>query len=233
MFNLNFGWIYTYIWLFCGLALMLLPHFSLQRQRKIERIVKKTPAKSDPLWVLNFNLGIYYSHILCRWQIVSSNLQRRQFICQTLKWRRSRECCIDILPFWFLIFHFVRLPPLKKCEIFSKKLVDPLLVDTYGELPKLPRQALQFAVSIIELLTILLFRMADFSSTWGPPSDQGSFMLSQIKTLYKSPNMKWVVGWSFCSFNINSGLDILSPLSLLTMTRLEPLVIFPGSIQVY
>ena len=144
---------------------------------KVERIVKKTPVKSDPLWVLKFILGIYCSHI-CYWQIVSLNLQR-PFIYQTLKWRRSCEFCIDILSFSFLIVNFASLPPLKKCEIFSKKLVNPLLVDTYGELPKLPRYELRTAVSISALLTILMFRMADFSSTWGPPSDQGGFSLAR------------------------------------------------------
>ena len=34
--------------------------------------------------------------------------------------------------------------------------------------------------------------MADFSSTWGPRCDQGGYMLSQIQSLYKSPDMKWV-----------------------------------------
>ena len=33
-------------------------------------------------------------------------------------------------------------------------------------------------------------RMADFSSTWGPPSEQGGYMLSQVQSLYKSPDMK-------------------------------------------
>ncbi|KAF8148178.1 hypothetical protein B0H34DRAFT_803023 [Crassisporium funariophilum] len=67
----------------------------------------------------------------------------------------------------------VSLPVLKKCQIFSKKLVDPLLADTYADLPKLPR-------------------MADFSSTWGPRSEQGGYMLSQIQTLYKSPDMEYI-----------------------------------------
>ena len=85
---------------------------------------------------------------------------------------------------------FVSLLSLKNCEIFSKKLVDPLLKDTYAELPKLPRYALCIVVCLLDMLIIRLFRMADFSSTWGPPSDQGGYMLSQIRFLYKSPDMK-------------------------------------------
>lgn len=128
---------------------------------------------------------IYSRHLLFSYLLLASS--KLEF---TKTWRRSCEFCIDILSFSFLIVNFASLPPLKKCEIFSKKLVNPLLVDTYGELPKLPRYELRTAVSISALLTILMFRMADFSSTWGPPSDQGGYMLSQIKYLYKSPNMK-------------------------------------------
>ena len=87
-------------------------------------------------------------------------------------------------------FNFISFPSLKKCEIFSKELVDPLLVDTYAQLPKLPRYALHIAVCISKLLIIFSFRMADFSSTWGPPSEQGGYMLSQIQSLYKSLDMK-------------------------------------------
>lgn len=92
----------------------------------------------------------------------------------------------SLLPY----FNFVSLPSLKKCQIFSKELVDPLLVDTYAELPKLPRYVFCNADGISDLLTAFSFRMADFSSTWGPCSDQGGYMLSQIESLYKSPDMK-------------------------------------------
>ena len=50
---------------------------------------------------------------------------------------------------------FVSLPLLKKCQIFSKKLVDPLLVDTYADLPKLPRYALYITACISESFTNL------------------------------------------------------------------------------
>ena len=50
--------------------------------------------------------------------------------------------------------NFVSLPSLKKCQIFSKELVDPLMVNTYAELPKLPRYALHVAVHKFESLTI-------------------------------------------------------------------------------
>ena len=85
--------------------------------------------------------------------------------------------------------NFVSLPSLKKCQIFLKELVDPLLVDTYAELPKLPRYVLHIGV-LYHSLIIFSFRMADFSSTWGPRSEQGGYMLSQIESLYKSPDMK-------------------------------------------
>ena len=44
-----------------------------------------------------------------------------------------------ILFFPSLIFFGVSCPSLKNCQIFSKELVDPLLVNTYKELRKLPR----------------------------------------------------------------------------------------------
>ena len=87
-------------------------------------------------------------------------------------------------------FNFVSFPSLKKCQIFSKKLIDRLLVDTYAELPKLPRYALHVPIHLSESLTILSFRMADFSSTWGPRSEKGGYKFSQIKSLYKSLDMK-------------------------------------------
>lgn len=86
--------------------------------------------------------------------------------------------------------NFVSLPSLKNCQIFSKKLVDRLLADTYAELPKLPRYALHVAIRISDSPTILSFRMADFSSTWGPRCEQGGYKFSQIKSLYKSPDME-------------------------------------------
>ena len=131
-------------------------------------------------------------------------------------------CC----PFMLLVYYFifVSLPSLEKCQIFLKELVDPLLVDTYAELPKLPRYVLCIGIGISESLIIFSFRMADFSSTWGPRSEQGGYKFSQIESLYKSPDMKWVKKLSFCcvSVNVNGGLDILRPLSLSAMTRLEP-----------
>jgi hypothetical protein len=42
----------------------------------------------------------------------------------------------------YIILYFFSLPSLNKCEIFMKKLVDPLLKDAYAELPKLPRYEL-------------------------------------------------------------------------------------------
>ena len=64
------------------------------------------------------------------------------------------------------------------------------MVNTYAELPKLPRYVLHVAVHKFESLTIYSWRMADFSSTWGPRCEQGGYMLSQIESLYKSPDMK-------------------------------------------
>jgi hypothetical protein len=40
------------------------------------------------------------------------------------------------------------------------------------------------------LLTIPSIRMADFSSTYGPPSDHGGYMLSEIRSLYKSLDLR-------------------------------------------
>lgn len=40
------------------------------------------------------------------------------------------------------------------------------------------------------LLTIPSIRMADFSSTYGPPSDHGGYMLSEIQSLYKSLDLR-------------------------------------------
>ena len=85
-------------------------------------------------------------------------------------------------------FVFFRLLTLKKCQVFSKKLIDPLLKKMYRKLPKLLRYVLYVAICI--LLIILSFSMADFSSTWGPHSEQGGYRLSHIKSLYKSPDMK-------------------------------------------
>jgi len=95
-----------------------------------------------------------------------------------------------VLPIYSILsyFDFVRPPALKKCQVFSKNLVDPILKETYKMLPKLPRYGLHVAISV--LLIVSLFRMADFSNTWGPRSEQGGFMLSHIKSLYKSPDMK-------------------------------------------
>ena len=64
--------------------------------------------------------------------------------------------------------------------------------------------------------------MADFSNTWGPRSEQGGYMLSNIKSLYKSPDMKWVVN-PFLLFyiSVNNGLVILRPLLLSAMTKSE------------
>lgn len=47
-----------------------------------------------------------------------------------------------------------------------------------------------FMLPFAYLLTISLLRMADFSSTWGPRSEQGGYKLSQIKSLYESPDME-------------------------------------------
>ena len=132
------------------------------------------------------------------------------------------------------INNFASLSLLKKCEIFTKNLVDPLLVDTYAELPKLPRYALHVTISISKLQINFSFRMADFSFTWGPPSNQGNYMLSQIESLYKSPNIKWVYNWLFYNIHIinNSGLDILNPLLLSIMIKLEQQAIFPALILI-
>jgi len=74
--------------------------------------------------------------------------------------------------------------------VYRQDLVDPLLKQTYKELPKLPRYVLK-AIDYA-LLTFFCFfiRMADYSSSWGPSNDEGGFLFSSIKTLYKSPNME-------------------------------------------
>ena len=56
----------------------------------------------------------------------------------------------------FFLISFVRLPPLKKCQIFSKELVDPLMVGTYTRLPKLPKYVLYVILYNYESLTIII-----------------------------------------------------------------------------
>ena len=57
-------------------------------------------------------------------------------------------------PFFFI--RFVRLPLLKKCQIFLKELVDPLMVGTYTGLPKSLKYVLYVTLYNSESLTIII-----------------------------------------------------------------------------
>ena len=200
MFNLNLLWIHTHLTLsWFSLDSASAP---LTPEPKIERIIKKMPPKSDTPWVsifefLKYNfVSSYIDCILCRWQTVRSRLNsQRQFICQTLKWRRSCKFFVLIF-FLFLVLILLAFHHWENVKYFQRSSLIHFW-STHMQ-NSLSYQGISLHCSpLIKLLTILSFRMADFSSTWGPPSDQGGYMLSQIKYLYKSPNMKWACKLSF------------------------------------
>lgn len=83
--------------------------------------------------------------------------------------------------------------------------------------------------------------MADFATTYGPPIDQGGFMFSHIKSLYKAPDMKSVIDISgHCRGLINHLLDTSNRSSPSVMTRPEQLetclawilVFWPSKMQI-
>ena len=69
--------------------------------------------------------------------------------------------CIANLRFSILSYlDFVRPPALKKCQVFSKNLVDPILKETYKMLPKLPRYGLRVAIRILLIISFLEWRIS-------------------------------------------------------------------------
>jgi len=199
-FYLNFGSLYTCVWPCCGCLVpipLLWLHLSPQRWRS-RRMSKIYLLNQFHHEFFDFDFGIGFLELLAnsKFNLTKKTVYLSDIEMENISWVWC--CWIMLLPY----FVFFRLPTLKKCQVFSKKLVDPLLEETYRKLLKLPRYVLYVAICI--LLIIFSFSMADFSSTWGPRSEQGGYRLSHVKSLYKSPDMKWVINFFVFFFFVSA-----------------------------